>query len=231
MSLTCERVDELLPAWIEGDLDQATHDAVSAHLGECLRCAAIVRDITAIRRDAARLPELEPSRDLWEGIAARIETPVVALDTHRSAVPVRRRWTLAAAAVLLVTVTSGITYRVAMNQTRAAGSVVAATDSLAAEAGTPASLVSADPRAPEIVYSLEIDQLRTILEDRRGELDSATVAVVEQSLVTIDKAIADAQAALARDASSPFLHEQLNRALQKKLGVLRTVALLPAGAS
>jgi len=230
MALNCERIDELLSAWIEEDLDQATHDAVSEHLGECLRCAAIVRDITAIRRDAARLPELEPSRDLWDGIAARIEAPVITLDARRAS-PARRRWTLAAAAVLLVTVTSGITYTVAMNLDRTAGSVAASADAPIADPGTPASLVSADPRAPEIVYNLEIDQLRTILTDRREELDSATVAVVEQSLATIDKAIAEARAALARDTSDPFLHEQLNRALEKKLGLLRTVALLPAGAS
>lgn len=231
MSLTCERVDELLSAWIEGDLDQATHNEVNGHLGECLRCAAIVRDLTAIRRDAARLPELEPSRDLWEGIAARIETPVVHLETHRTMAPARRRWTLAAAAVLLVTITSGITYSVAMRQVRPGGTVATADVPLAADPASTTSLVSADPRASEIVYNVEIDQLRAILDDRRGELDSATVAVVEQSLATIDRAIADAQAALARDASSPFLHEQLNRALEKKLGVLRTIALLPARAS
>jgi hypothetical protein len=33
------------------------------------------------------------------------------------------------------------------------------------------------------------------------------------------------------DASNAFLNEQLNRALEKKLGVLRRVALLPVVAS
>jgi hypothetical protein len=62
---------------------------------------------------------------------------------------------------------------------------------------------------------------------RRADLDPATIAVVENSLTTIDRAIADARAALARDAASAFLNEQLNRALEKKLGLLRTVAFLP----
>jgi len=55
--------------------------------------------------------------------------------------------------------------------------------------------------------------------------------VVEQSLRTIDQAIADARAALTTDASSPYLNDQLNRALEKKVSVLRRVALLPVGAS
>ena len=109
MTMTCDRIDELLPAWIEDDLGPAAREAVSTHLGECLRCAAIVRDITAIRRDAAQLPGLAPSRDLWAGIAERIETPVVAFPDRRPAVPQRRTWQVAAAAVVLMAATSAVT--------------------------------------------------------------------------------------------------------------------------
>ena len=49
--------------------------------------------------------------------------------------------------------------------------------------------------------------------------------------ISIDQAIADARAALTTDASSPYLNDQLNRALEKKVSVLRRVALLPVGAS
>jgi hypothetical protein len=83
----------------------------------------------------------------------------------------------------------------------------------------------------EVVYGQEIARLRTILDERRAGLDSSTVVAVERSLNAIDDAIADARAALAIDGSNQFLNEQLNRALEKKLGVLRRVALLPMGAS
>ena len=43
----------------------------------------------AIVRAAAELPTLKPSRDLWAGIAARIEAPVVALPVQHEA-PARR---------------------------------------------------------------------------------------------------------------------------------------------
>lgn len=233
MTMTCDRIDELLPAWIEDDLGPASREAVSTHLGECLRCAAIVRDITAIRRDAAQLPELAPSRDLWNGIAARIESPVIQLDTRRPALPQRRTWQVAAAAVVLMAATSAVTWTIATNgMGLGAPTVAAAPDEKLTVAEEPvASLVSAEPFAPEVVYSREINDLRAILAERSNELDSATVAAVTKSLAAIDAAIAEARAAIARDAASPFLHDQLNRALQKKLGVLRTVALLPVGAS
>ena len=92
-------------------------------------------------------------------------------------------------------------------------------------------LIRNEASAPEIMYDQEIIRLRVILDQRRGDLDSATVTTVEKSLKAIDQAILDAKTALTTNAQSQFLNEQLNRALEKKLGVLRRVALLPVGAS
>jgi len=43
----------------------------------------------------------------------------------------------------------------------------------------------------------------------------------------IDDAIAQSKAALAQDPASRFLNNQLNSALDKKLELLRTAAMLP----
>jgi hypothetical protein len=235
MTITCEHVDTVLSAWFEGDLADAERRAVDAHLRECLRCASLVRDIEGIRRDAGSLPELAPSRDLWEGIAARIEAPVIELKSRAVRAPVRRTWQMAAAAVVLMAVSSGITYVLATGNRGAA--IADATSPNVVTPSRPSSgsgstvLVRAEPMTPEIIYDQEITRLRVILDERRGDLDTATVAAVEKSLKAIDLAINDARAALAADASSRFLNEQLNRALEKKLGVLRRVALMPVGAS
>ncbi len=253
MTSTSEHVDSLLSAWFEGDLGIAERRAVDLHLRECLRCAKIVRDIEAIRSDAASLPELEPSRDLWAGIAARIDTPVIELAPRQAPAAAQRRrtWQMAAAAVLLMAVSSGVTYLLTGDGRRVTGDLQTATvtpDSAGlpvAPSGNPGVvsprpssgsgstvLIRTEPMvAPEVVYDQEITRLRKVLDERRGDLDAATVAAVEKSLRAIDQAILDARAALATDGSSPFLNEQLNRALEKKLGVLRRVALLPVGAS
>jgi anti-sigma factor RsiW len=110
MTITCEHVDTVLSAWLEGDLGDEERRAVDAHLRECLPCASLVRDIENIRRDAANLPEMAPSRDLWGGIAARIEAPVIELKPRQAPAPARRTWQMAAAAVVLMAVSSGVTY-------------------------------------------------------------------------------------------------------------------------
>lgn len=76
--------------------------------------------------------------------------------------------------------------------------------------------------APEIV------QLQQMLKQRRNQLDPSTVKVVEDNLALIDAAVKQAREALMRDPASGFLTEQLDGALQKKVELLRTVALLPS---
>jgi hypothetical protein len=73
----CERFSEQLMDYLEHDVDAGTRAAVEHHAGTCDECGTLLADLRKLRADAANLPELVPSRDLWSGIAARIETPVV----------------------------------------------------------------------------------------------------------------------------------------------------------
>jgi hypothetical protein len=242
-------MDALMADYIEGDLELPQRRAVELHLGECVRCTSLLRDIDAIRRDAASLPNLEPGRDLWDGIAARIETPVITLP-QRAPVRLResRRLQLGLAAAGLVALTAGVTYTltrqaftdglvVAMETQEPRAPDVAVPEEPSAAAPTQAARPASGTNVAEspavrpaaaITYDQEIGRLRAILELRRNDLDPATTAIVEASLRTIDRAIADAELALARDSASAFLADQLTRALDKKLSLLRTVALLPA---
>jgi hypothetical protein len=77
-------------------------------------------------------------------------------------------------------------------------------------------------------YDAQIAALRAIVEERRGQLDSQTVAVIERNLAVIDTAIAQSKAALAKNPRSRFLADQLDHALDTKVELLQTVALLPS---
>jgi len=88
-----------------------------------------------------------------------------------------------------------------------------------------ASFVSA---SPQTVYDREIAMLQNIVKDRKSQLDSATVAIIERNLQIIDAAIAQSKAALLKDPASRMLGEQLTHALDKKVELLRTAAMLPA---
>jgi hypothetical protein len=261
-TITCAGVDSMLLDYLEETLDGTTRTAVDEHVASCLRCNALMRDIGSIRADAAKLPELAPSRDLWPGIAARIEPTVVPLARQHPAA--RRTWIpAAAAAAVLVVATAGITYvatsrslqssaqkvavatrpqpiatnpvpveaapKVAETSAQDAAATVVAEQSTPSKSSTGASLASRNAITPaDIAYGDEIARLQNIVAEKRRQLDPATVSVIEESLKIIDVAVRQSRAALARDPKSGFLSDQLNHALDKKIELLRTVALLPS---
>ena len=112
-AMDCAAFDERLADYLEGDLDSAARREVEAHVGSCVRCSALLRDLEQIRASAAELPELTPSTDLWGGIARRIDTPVLPLTRPAPNVVAGRRnfdWVRrAAVAAALVAVTAGVT--------------------------------------------------------------------------------------------------------------------------
>lgn len=119
--LNCEGFAEALADYLERDDSPRIRGAVEAHAASCADCGALLSDLQQMRVDASGLPTLTPSRDLWEGIAARIEAPVVSLDKvrgqksdvldPRSKVRGLPTWLRpAAAAAALVLITAGVTY-------------------------------------------------------------------------------------------------------------------------
>jgi hypothetical protein len=289
--LNCDGFANALADYLERDDSPRLRAAVEAHAATCADCGALLGDLQQMRVDASGLPTLTPSRDLWDGIAARIEAPVVSLaevrgprSAVRGVAPPTRvpSWLRpAAAAAALVLMTAGITY-FATRQALLSGPQVTAIDSasldprkMVAHANDSARRIDmgrGDPvtRAPDLarraadretgagdrpqtaraprtadrapavavsnnpltttletVYGLEIERLRRIIDERRGQLDTATVGVIERNLSIIDTAIRESRAALARDPASAFLNEQLNNALEQKVELLRAAALLP----
>lgn len=185
-----------------------------------------------IVRAAAELPALSPSRDLWSGIAARIEAPVVALPVHHhvGATPARLPWRrLAVAASLLVAVTAGVTYSI-VKQTSSA-EVASTSDSASVDATLPVAPAAAGEaiamQTATQTFDREIAAMRKVVDERRKELDPATVAVLEKNLKLIDGAIAESKAALAKDPASAFLLDRLTHAYDTKLQLLRGVASIP----
>lgn len=205
-----------LSEYVDGELAADERVALERHLEQCGPCRTVVGDLERLRDLAGTLADREPERDLWPGIEARIGAARV--------LPLRRRWTftlpqLAAAAVLFLVVGAG-------------GAAVA----LRGTAGTPGpgALTSTDSGAVPIALAASssfdnaVADLERVLAERRGQLDSTTIQVLEQSLRTIDRAIAQARAALATDPNDPYLNAHLAETMRRKLNLMRRAVTLVA---
>lgn len=267
--MTCGEFTERLSEFLEHELDDAARAAMEHHAASCIECGALIADLRQLRVASSSLPVLVPSRDLWAGIAARIETPVLELKPG-SVTPAQRQvnrfsvnrnvW-LGVAAAALVAVTATVTHEVtkrAVTSTRAVvavtptpgsanpatpdtanaashqGAVVVDTTfnfpSASASKGATTSLAS-NSRAKisaEETYDHEISALLVIVDHHQTELDSSTVAVITHNLRIIDDAIAQCRLALKKDPASRYLMQSLDDALNTKVQLLRTAALLPA---
>ena len=190
-------------------------------------------ELRAIVRAAGELPPLMPSRDLWSGIESRIEAPVIALPVRSqpaanpslpARLPLRR---LAVAASLLIAVTAGVTY--SLMQHSATAAVAANSDSAVIASQIPGATVQTVslPTAAQ-TFDREIGAMRTVIDERRKDLDPETIRVLQKNLKLIDSAIAESKAALAKDPASAFLMDRLTHAYDTKLQLLRGVATIPS---
>jgi hypothetical protein len=152
--MDCDQFAERLADYLEGDAPDAVRDAIDAHAAACAGCGQLLADLSTLRHDAAALPLLTPSRDLWAGIAERIDTQVLPLAAPRSvrASWLRHSWARPAiAAAALVVVTAGITHMLTRASLTPAGSVAGAPSqqvAAAAPSTAPDAVVAPEASAP-----------------------------------------------------------------------------------
>ena len=212
-----EHLGERLSAYLDGELDGAALAAADAHLALCAECRAALEDLRLLERRARTLDDRPPERDLWAGIASRL-----AGDAVPDVLPLRRRRfafslpQLAAAGVAIVALSSGAAVLLTRGE-RA--------PSIAAAPGSPLPAATASLASAKGIqsYDAAIRDLEATLAERRSSLDTATIRAVEQSLAIIDRAIRQAEAALAQDPNNMYLNNHLAHALDRKLEVLRRV--------
>jgi hypothetical protein len=200
----------------------------------------------------AALPRsVEPQRDAWPAIRDRIEAQRVRAIAPDSAGALRAKprrivW-FAAAAVALIALSSGVTMLVLHR--RAALDIAAvgqpAPEPAVTESAPAKSPATITPQVPAPIpprvsrsarasvgevfarYDAAAEDLSRVLAERRSRLDPATVAVLDTCLTRIDRAIAEASAALGRDPRNAVVTELLTASYRQKLDLLKRVADLP----
>ena len=173
---------------------------------------------------------IEPPRDLWAGIEARIKaegesvqkaTPPVSAASRR---PTQLRWLAAAAVIAALAVGVWIGRSVLPNVGPAPHPTTTSTPTVAQTQGSnnPAALVQAaylsDPK-----FRDQRAALVKSLEARLASLPPDSRAKVLDSLAAIHKSMQDLEAALGKDPTNALLQELLLNTYQDEMRVLTTV--------
>ena len=196
--------------YADGVLSSADADGVRNHIAGCDVCAREVEQLTAIKTSVAALPlQIQPERDLRADIWEQIERP-----RHTRTIW-SARYTLAAAAVLLIAFSSLVTLAIVRSGERA---------EIGADYRNSVRLVGRDSEALQRAYSEEVQELEMILRKSRGSLAPETVRIMEENLEIIDTAIREARSALEADPNSDMLVDLLRSAYERKLELLRQAA-------
>lgn len=219
-----ERWLDRLSDYIDGELDAPERSTLEQHLRECDECTRTLAELEHVVAAAAQARSAPPERDLWPGIADRIAPPPLVRPLPQRAPGRRLSFTLpqlAAAAMLFLMLGAGGLY-LAMADQRSAPRTAEAP---AAE--PPVRLVSQGYQT----QASAISELEQALAQDRDRMDPATVRVLEQSIASIDQAIAEAWAAMEQDPANPYLRRYLDGAMKKKIDILRRAVTMRRAAS
>ena len=225
---------ERLSEFADGGLDTSERRRVERHLAACAACRSELDALDSLRAAATALPDsIEPERDLWAGIAARM-TPAegeLQLATRSATQPGaaaslwRYRYPLAAAAVLLVALGS---FGTLVLVDRGESAPVAQQAPAAATAALDVRPVADVDFPGRQDYQFAIGALSAMLEQRADELDPATVETVERNLRIVDAAIREALTALAADPGNGELTRTVAETYRTKMQILTRAVELPA---
>ena len=225
--------------FVDRRLGESSEQAVREHLERCPRCSAEhlrLLDVLSAARNAPR--SVLPSDDLWPSLKEQLatrKTLVLPTDSGSEQPSVAghnrptRRWTsgpyLAAAAILLMVLSSGITALVLRGGAGTDRLAVDTAQATPGKSGAPVVL-PAGFQQTELEYKRTIRDLQSAVDAQRGRLSPETVQTVERSLAVVDSAIAEARGALLADPNNRVLVDLLSASYQRKLDLLRRTSEL-----
>ncbi len=217
--MTCERLREILDEHADGSLSEAEHQEAELHLASCAACRTEERKLRAFLAEAAGLRhEAQPGRDLWPGIAGRIESRARVLRLVRRGGLLTG---LAAAAALVLALVIG---RAPQHGAGIAG--VEPNGSV-----QPAAAGTADIEKAEAEYLRATSQLIQTLNARRSSMPPEAqkqMADLEANVAAIDSALREVKDALEKDPQNTRLNKMLASTHQKKIDLLLKLIRLSA---
>ena len=193
---SCEDWRQQLDDYVDDRLPPDSARALRRHLDECSECSSAVAEIESLVAQAAELSAaLEPPRDLWPGVEARL-----APRARRRGV---EHWIPRTIAAALLIAFGAFSSRILWPPPPAGIEI-------AEEApADPVMLARAQLATAEAEYLRVKEALWLTIYRNHEDLSPMTVSVVEHNLRTIDKATRDIRRALEEDPGNQRLEGQL----------------------
>ncbi len=229
--LSAERMHDLLDGLLPADEAAVAR----AHLSACTLCRDDCDGLARVVAELRSLPgEARPPEDLWAGIEERLApgtvssreaggAEVLSLSAAAEERGARRRVSftlpqLAAAAAVVALLSAGTVWTALSGRSGMDAPPVAAQPE---EGLGPAARMAA---AGDAAYESAVIELEELVEANRGLMAPETVQALDESLRTIDEAMAAIQDALRKDPNSELLARLLVNQQRSKLRVLRQAA-------
>lgn len=199
--MNCETVRDLIDSHVTGTLAARDALALDEHVAGCAECKEDLEAARALHGSVCALPrQVQPPSDLWPSVRQRV---------GRKRAP---GWApLAAAAVLLVALTSVVTTLFVQRAERSAAPL------------------ASGPAAVQVLEAGYVEQARDLeaaLEEGRDNLAPETIAIVERNLEIISEAIAESRAALEKDPANQDLRILLRTGHEQRVALLEQAVRL-----
>lgn len=227
--MDCKFVERSISDSLGGDLSAQQALELERHLETCADCQKAHSHFQRMVAACRALPDIEARDELWHLIRNRTSgsfqplnkpygaeeqaTPLVARLQDR--LMFYRRMALTAAALAVISI--AISAVQLFYQVRSGASV----------STTSPMMDPFEMQRVELQYQNAIKSLTQVLDSTKPAWDLRVRSVVEQNLQTIDKAIAECEAALRRDPSNLDAAAYLLAAYGKKVEFLKSVVERP----
>jgi anti-sigma factor RsiW len=212
--MTCAELDARIDALRDGELAEDERAELEAHLAGCAACTALHADLVALRERARRAPaDIPPPPAVWAAVSrAALRRPPAPFAVRSS--PVKfTPWGLAAAAALLVALSSAVTVWVLR------------------DSGEQRAASTEQPNLAPRLAALEADYQRATAELVRAlEAEAALTPSVREALgrhlAVVDAAISEARASALERPTDADAGGMLLAAYRQKLDLLERAARL-----
>ncbi len=212
-----------LSDYLDDELDPEERRDIEGHLRDCEGCTRALSELRQVAAMASVLPARTPEPDLWTGIARRLEAGARSGPRFSFTLP-----QLAAAGLALMVGSAWLALRLVAPEAATPGTRPSP------ELGLPTAQVDPLDQDPAVIpasfadsqYDAAVIDLEGALRNGRGRLDPATIAVLEENLALIDRAIDEARQALETDPGSAYVSRHLMHTRRAKLDLLRHAAAL-----